>query len=98
MVDFKRIAEVIRGKVLRRGYSVDPAVLAEKLEEDAKRIQLYNSVFSTNDGRLVLTDLMTEGGLLSSHDVDNPLTLARLEGKRAMAIRIASSRPPEGLP
>lgn len=91
MIDFKRFAEKIRDKVLKRGYSVDPEVLAEQLEEDAKRLRLYKSVFSTDDGKWVLLDLMREGGLLSSHDADNSLTLAHLEGKRSMAVRIASS-------
>ncbi|AKK20064.1 hypothetical protein HUT03_02135 [Candidatus Liberibacter africanus] len=91
MIDFMRLAETIKNKVFSRGYTVDPIVLAEKLEEDERRLRSYKSIFATPEGRFVLTDLMIEGGLLSSHDTEHSLILAHREGKRAMAVRIASN-------
>ncbi|MFT4325443.1 MAG: hypothetical protein AB3P25_03535 [Candidatus Liberibacter psyllaurous] len=91
MIDFKAIAEKIKNTALGRGYTVDPVVLAERLEEDEKRLRLYKSVFATEAGKEVLIDLMVEGGLLSYPEIDDALKLAHCEGKRAMAVRIASS-------
>lgn len=91
MIDFRYLAEKIKNKALGRGYTVDSVVLAEQLEEDERRLRLYKSVFATEAGKEVLLDLMVEGGLLSSPEIDDALTLAHCEGKRAMAVRIASS-------
>ncbi|CAL9918208.1 conserved hypothetical protein [Candidatus Liberibacter solanacearum] len=91
MVDFRILAETIKSKVFCRGISVDSDLLAQQLAEDEKRLRLYKSVFATEAGKWVLMDLMADGGLLSSHDTEHSLTLAHCEGKRAMAVRIASS-------
>ncbi|ONI59080.1 hypothetical protein AYJ09_01460 [Candidatus Liberibacter solanacearum] len=91
MIDFRMLAETIKNKVFLRGISVDSDLLAQQLAEDEKRLRLYKSVFATEEGKWVLMDLMADGGLLSSPDVEHSLTLAHFEGKRAMAVRIASS-------
>ncbi|KQC48674.1 hypothetical protein AP064_05590 [Candidatus Liberibacter solanacearum] len=91
MIDFRYLAEKIKNKALGCGYTVDSVVLAEQLEEDERRLRLYKSVFATEAGKEVLLDLMVEGGLLSSPEIDDALKLAHCEGKRTMAVRIASS-------
>ncbi|QOI69855.1 cell wall-binding repeat-containing protein [Liberibacter phage P-PA19-1] len=91
MVNFRKLADMIKNKVFSRGYTVDPNALAGQLAEDERRIRHYKHVYSTPEGRFVLTDLMVEGGLLSSVSNDSAHQLALLEGKRSLAVHIASN-------
>ncbi|MEG8099537.1 Bbp19 family protein [Candidatus Liberibacter brunswickensis] len=91
MVDFSYIVEKIKRKANQRGYQVDKDALNKQLQTDERRLRLYKQVFSTEAGKWVLNDLMSTGGLLASFETDSSLHLAHLEGKRAMAVYIASN-------
>lgn len=91
MVNFKELAESIKNKAFSRGYTVDSNALAGQLAEDERRLRHYKQVYSTPEGRFVLTDLMIEGGLLSSISNASACQLALLEGKRSLAVHIASN-------
>ena len=66
--------------------------LADQLRRLAPRIALhhaYQGVFGTPEGRMVLHDLLREGGMLkTSHVLNDPADTAFREGKRAMALHL----------
>ncbi|ADV02542.1 hypothetical protein Q7M48_05440 (plasmid) [Candidatus Liberibacter asiaticus] len=62
----------------------DEVEKAEKVEQ----VRRYKSVFATFEGRWVLLDIMREGGLLATELSNDPIALARREGKRTIALYI----------
>ncbi|MBY7649984.1 MAG: hypothetical protein C4617_05850 [Candidatus Liberibacter europaeus] len=60
------------------------------ISNDKEKSDLYKRVFATEDGRLVLMDLMIFGGLLSVNEHEDPINLARQEGKRSISIKIVN--------
>lgn len=63
--------------------------VSDALTRKRRLADAYQRVFGSDDGRMVLTDLLRHGGLLeTSHEPGDPCTTAFNEGRRSMACEI----------
>lgn len=93
MIDFKgavaRIRAVMFSKGRSKGLIIDEQRLENELREQDKKLRLYKRVYSTDEGKFVLLDLMREAGLLDFVTTHDSTELAVRTGRRHMAVYIA---------
>ncbi len=85
-----------RASMTRRRASMTPP---EVMQEQAALAQAYRHTFATEQGRVVLADLLRRAGLMQSSFSGDPLETAYREGRRRLGLEVveAINRDPDAV-